>query len=209
MHKQRIWSNRNHTILLALHPFIPDNDDHAKMSTKNFGTYHPIALQHISRIIQFSFYFLSRLLFNCINASFLIISNDVTVFIFNKTKKLSLIFDLLRPSHDEGRSISCCSPSTDSFCPSHDGEDDTVWFSRNVSAYKSKLICRTSFSTSDSPLLSSKDNRAIVSTGSPNSSCLSGSVSKNLSICIFRKERHSSGVSILLHPFISFSATAF
>ncbi len=70
MHKQRIWYNRNHTILLALHPFIPDNDDHAKMSTKNFGTYHPIALQHISRIIQFSFYFLSRLLFNCINASF-------------------------------------------------------------------------------------------------------------------------------------------
>ncbi len=72
---------------------------------------------------------------------------------------------MLRPSHDEGRSISCCSPSTDSFCPSHDGEDDTVWFSRNVSAYKSKLICRTSFSTSDSPLLTSKDNRAIVSNG--------------------------------------------
>jgi len=88
MHKQRIWSNRNHTILLALHPFIPDNNNHAKMSTKNFGTYHPIALQHISRIIQFSFYFLSLLLFNCINASFLIISNDVTVFIFNKTEKI-------------------------------------------------------------------------------------------------------------------------
>ena len=88
MHKQRIRSNRNHTILLALHPFIPDNDDHAKMSTKNFGTYPPIALQHISRIIQFSFYFPSLLLFNCINASFLIISNDVTVFIFNKTEKI-------------------------------------------------------------------------------------------------------------------------